>query len=200
MLVITDMKTTKDRILESALKLFSQKGYLGTTTKEIAKEANVAEVTLFRYFTSKENLFIEVIKSQSFLPTLKDLIPKLKEMDYYKALETTAKYYVKLLKKKQNLIHIMLSEMFKYPEEIREIHNKIIQEVHRVFAEYLDYLKTSGNVKNDINSVYASSAYFGMLFSIFLKKELFKKAVNLNEAIHTCVKIFYEGTKKREFE
>ncbi|WP_181405976.1 TetR/AcrR family transcriptional regulator [Thermodesulfovibrio sp. Kuro-1] len=79
MLVVTTMTDTKEKILKSALKLFSQKGYLGTTTKEIAKEAQVAEVTLFRYFTSKENLFIDVLKSQSFLPTLKDLIPKLKK-------------------------------------------------------------------------------------------------------------------------
>lgn len=92
MLVITTMKDTKIKILQAALKLFSQKGYLGTTTKEIAKEANVAEVTLFRYFKSKESLFIDVLKNQSFLPTLKDLFPKLKEMDYKESLKTIAKF------------------------------------------------------------------------------------------------------------
>lgn len=195
MLVITTM-TTKDKILKSALKLFSQKGYLGTTTKEIAKEAEVAEVTLFRYFISKEKLFIEVLKDQSFLPTLKELIPKLKNMEYKEALETVARYYMNLLKKKKDLICIMHTEIFQYPDEIRAIHSKIIQEVYLVFAGYLDELKKSRILKKDIDTSYASLAYFGMLFNLFIKKELLKKRINLKKALQTYINIFYEGTRR----
>ncbi len=62
---------TKDRILKTGLKLFSKKGYLGATTKEIAKTAGIAEITLFRHFSSKERLFEEVINAYSFLPAKK---------------------------------------------------------------------------------------------------------------------------------
>ncbi len=48
---------TRERILETSLRLFSEKGYLGATTKEISAESGVAEVTLFRHFPSKESLF-----------------------------------------------------------------------------------------------------------------------------------------------
>ena len=54
---IKDKPVTRDKILEAALFLFSKKGYLGATTKEIAKEAGIAELTLFRHFASKEKLF-----------------------------------------------------------------------------------------------------------------------------------------------
>lgn len=195
MLVITTM-STKDKILKSALKLFSKKGYLGTTTKEIAKEARIAEVTLFRYFISKENLFIEVLKSQSFLPTLKELIPKLKKINYKEALQTVAIYYMNLLKKKKDLICIMHTEIFQYPDEIRAIHSKIIQEVYLVFASYLDELKKSRILKKDLDTSYASLAYFGMLFNLFIKKEIFKKRINLKKALQTYIDIFYEGTRR----
>ena len=189
------MIKTKDKIIKSALMLFSKKGFLGTTTKEIAKDANIAEVTLFRYFSSKENLFNEVLRSQSFLPTLKDLIPKLESLDYKEALETIARYYLKLLKKKKNLICIMQAEILKYPQEIREIQSKIIKEVSDTFASFLEGLKDRGILK-DIDTKYASMAYFGTLFNLFIKKEIFKNKINLKKALKTYIEIFYDGTRR----
>lgn len=52
----------KQQILDSALKAFVKKGYNGTTTIDIAKEANISEVTLFRHFSSKKQIFIESVK------------------------------------------------------------------------------------------------------------------------------------------
>jgi AcrR family transcriptional regulator len=45
------------RVVEAAAKLFAQKGYHGTSTREIAQMADVSENTLFRHFTCKEDLF-----------------------------------------------------------------------------------------------------------------------------------------------
>jgi AcrR family transcriptional regulator len=68
-------KDTREKILEAVLKLFSMKGYLGATTTEIAEKAGIAELTLFRHFTSKDKLFEEVMSVYSFLPALKGLLP-----------------------------------------------------------------------------------------------------------------------------
>ena len=57
---ITD--NTNIRILDAALKIFSSKGYSGATTREIAHEANVNEVTIFRKFKSKEKLVERGVK------------------------------------------------------------------------------------------------------------------------------------------
>lgn len=45
------------QILEAALLVFIDKGYNGATTAEIAKAANISEVTLFRHFDSKKDIF-----------------------------------------------------------------------------------------------------------------------------------------------
>lgn len=52
---------SQTRILESALYLFSSKGYASTTTRQIAEKASVNELTIFRNFNTKENLLSEVI-------------------------------------------------------------------------------------------------------------------------------------------
>jgi len=49
------------QLLETALDLFSRKGFDGTTTKEIASAAGVTEAIIFRHFPSKQALYTAVI-------------------------------------------------------------------------------------------------------------------------------------------
>lgn len=53
----------QERILTAAGKLFSQKGFKATTTKMIAQEAGINEVTLFRNFQNKGNIFVQLINA-----------------------------------------------------------------------------------------------------------------------------------------
>jgi len=50
------------QILDAAMMVFVEKGFKGSTTLEIAKRANISEVTLFRYFTSKKEIFLKGIE------------------------------------------------------------------------------------------------------------------------------------------
>ena len=48
---------TEKKLVLAALKQFETHGFMAATTKAIAAEAGVAEVTLFRYFGDKKSLF-----------------------------------------------------------------------------------------------------------------------------------------------
>lgn len=50
------MITARERLLRAAIEVFSEKGYSGASTREIARRARVNPVTLFRTFNSKERL------------------------------------------------------------------------------------------------------------------------------------------------
>src|SRR4030095_10449150 len=50
-------KVRRQEILDAAEKLFSQKGFKGTTTKDLAAKAGVHEAVLFRHFSSKHDLY-----------------------------------------------------------------------------------------------------------------------------------------------
>ena len=56
---------TRERILEAAARLYGQHGYLGATTRRIAEEADVSEVTIFRLFGTKEAVLEEAIRSRA---------------------------------------------------------------------------------------------------------------------------------------
>jgi len=53
---------TKEKIMDAALKEFAEKGYAGAKTKVIAERSGLSEMTLFRRFETKRNLFNQVLK------------------------------------------------------------------------------------------------------------------------------------------
>ncbi len=55
----------RQQILRTAIRLFAQKGFRGTTTREIALAAGVNEVTIFRHFASKQELYAAILEVKS---------------------------------------------------------------------------------------------------------------------------------------
>jgi AcrR family transcriptional regulator len=58
-----DGQATREKLLRAALELYTTAGFRGTTTPEIALRAGVAEGTIYRHFTGKEELLNEVYRS-----------------------------------------------------------------------------------------------------------------------------------------
>jgi AcrR family transcriptional regulator len=58
--VMTDQSVRKKQIMEKAKELFAEKGYHPVTVDEIAQSCDVAKGTLYLYFDSKTDLFVEI--------------------------------------------------------------------------------------------------------------------------------------------
>lgn len=193
-----DATITKEKILHAALRLFSSRGYLGTTTKEIARISEVSEPTVFRHFKSKERLFEEVINTYTFLPSLKDMIPRLKDMDYETALREVANRYLRQLSNRKDLIRIMLAESYQYPSKVRQIYFNFIGNIFRTLAVHFKDLQES-KLLRDFDPELGARAFLGMFFSYFHAEEiLFRnklKKRTVDRVISEFVHIFAEGTK-----
>jgi len=55
----------RQQIIDTAATLFAQKGFRGTTTREIAQAVGVSEAALFKYFVNKKELYTAIIDSKS---------------------------------------------------------------------------------------------------------------------------------------
>lgn len=62
----------RQQILRVAMRLFSQHGFRGTTTKEIAQGAGVSEAMVFRHFANKEELYSAILDSKACAGSLED--------------------------------------------------------------------------------------------------------------------------------
>lgn len=134
------MKSTKDLIIEAGLKVFSEKGYKSATTLEISKTAGVSEMTLFRHFETKHNLFILTVKEalgSSLLESEKlNLGMGLKEF-------TMTLLHEKLLVISQeiNLIKMLIRETLSHnlPKDLaftKIISNQIIDNIKNYVAQH----------------------------------------------------------------
>lgn len=55
-------RDTKERILETALELFAQNGYLGTSMNDIARRLGFTKATLYKHYTSKQEILDRIVE------------------------------------------------------------------------------------------------------------------------------------------
>jgi TetR/AcrR family transcriptional regulator len=58
----SSMGSVRQRLLDGAIELFNQKGYAGTTVREIVETANVSKPALYYYFRNKEGIYLELMR------------------------------------------------------------------------------------------------------------------------------------------
>ncbi len=190
---------TKRKLLEATLKLISEKGYLGATTREISREAGVTELTLFRHFGTKERLFEELLNSYTFVPRLKELLPELESLPYEDALTLIATKFLVTLKERKSMMKILSSEIHVYPEKIRTLYLAFIDEVRAALASYFVSLQRDGTLRT-VSPEIAARAFLGMLFNYFRTEEIMKKngmtKKRMKQNVQEFVDIFVHGTMK----
>lgn len=99
----------KKQILASAITVFVENGYNGSTTAEIAKAANISEVTLFRHFESKKDIFIGSIEPIVF-NTLKESITASKRLNSQEKLEYILTERLMLISKNREVMKLLIME------------------------------------------------------------------------------------------
>jgi AcrR family transcriptional regulator len=81
-------ESRRDRILESAMRHFAERGYRGTRVEDVATEVGVAKGTVFLDFGSKEGLFLEAFKrAVSQLPAWLDAPADVVEQGFWAVLD-----------------------------------------------------------------------------------------------------------------
>jgi AcrR family transcriptional regulator len=192
---------TREKILDAALRRFSEKGYLGATTREIALEAGVAEVTLFRHFSSKEALFEAVLSTHSFLPALKEIIPSIKEKPIEEALVLIAQKYLATLDRRKDFIKILLSQSHFFPEKVHSIYHAFLAEIFTTLATYFRDMQQAGILRT-FDPVLGARAFLAMFFTYFLTNDIIqfqaKERTSTDAVIREYIGYFMVGTLKQD--
>ncbi|MEH1851869.1 MAG: TetR/AcrR family transcriptional regulator [Nostoc sp.] len=106
---------TRTRILEAAQRLFASQGFDGTTTRDLAQAAGVAEGTLFRHFPNKKAILVEVATS-GWVEILTDLLTELSEMGSYKAVAQVMRRRMWNFQKNADLMRVCFIEVQFHPD------------------------------------------------------------------------------------
>lgn len=193
----------EDKILDAALKVFGSEGFTGATTRRIAEEANVAEVTIFRKFQSKENLLKEVlIRNRAEISELDVLFRIDNDTDIETDLCDLGRRISRDLRsKKQDGKHrmfmFMLFEEGRRRPEVAEILTSVFQMYISRLSEYFQLQIQNGKLRN-INPRSAALAFL----SYFVHTSLLKGVVDdsfmgdIDEEVERFTDIFTHGILK----
>jgi len=151
---------TRSRILQAALRLFAAKGYEGTTTKDLAGKANVAEGTLFRYFPNKKAILIEVA-TRGWVDILTDLLTELSEMGSYKAVAQVMRRRVLRMRENSDLLRVCFIEAQFHPELKERIQSEVIAKMTDV-AEAFFQTAIDRGIYRPMNPKIVAQDFLGM--------------------------------------
>lgn len=118
------MSDSAEAILQAAIVLFSEKGFRATTTRQIAQRAEVNEVTLFRHFRSKTELFHKILEEirRLYPPLLSEA--QVAETEPEQIIEEFCRATLHRIRMAPHLIRLMLYAML---DEVDEIRGELIE-------------------------------------------------------------------------
>lgn len=193
---------TRERILNAAGRLFAEQGYARTTTRAIAAAAGVNEVTLFRHFSSKQNLlraFVEQFNAEGFPGTFEQNLTG----SYPDDVRFMARAAMQSTIENFQLLRIMLCDALDVPE-IRQAALEGARQNAALFAGYFRRQIEAGVVRDDLlpealaqtfDALFSSSLIVPLVFQTGLLPDM--PAETLRDQM---ADIFIQGTLKHSPE
>ena len=189
--------STREAVLAAALCEFSQKGFAGTTTKEIAALAGVAEVTLFRHFISKERLFEETLKRHSFVAEFEEILAELDALPYREALTRLAHRLFEALHNYREWILVMHAEVRRHHEVLLPLYHGFLDQLFGQLAHFFEQRQERGEIRL-FDVAYAARAVHGIIFSLFNVEVVLMRnryrPINHEQAIRAFIDLLCNGT------
>lgn len=190
---------TEDRILDATIKLLDQDGWKGATTKRIAVEAGVNEVTVFRKFKNKETL-LKAAKERSsnkFLEELDSLFDMDDSCDVYTYLMNLYINASEMIDKRINLIRISMEEVRGIPLE-EKVLPKISEMISHHLVKYFQKQLNNGLIR-DIDPEVAALTIFSVVFQINVVWKIYEKKPKADqEYMKNFLEIFLNGILVKE--
>ena len=151
------------KITQAAVKVFARKGFFNARISDIAKEAKVADGTIYLYFNNKYDILISMFEDEIGKTILQVKLQLDKETDPRKMMEIFARHHLQLLEDKKDLAEVLQMELRQSNKFMKEYRNK-------KFIEYIDIISTiikkgqeMGIFRKDLLPGIVKRAYFGAL-------------------------------------
>lgn len=188
----------KEKIIHETLKLFSSKGFLGTSTHDILEAAHTSKGGLYNHFKSKEDLFFTVLsearkiwreKNLADLDQIEKPIEKVKKL-----LENYKDRYLKDTKTfPGGCIFVTLSVELddQRPNLSREINEGFVL-FKAMIKELFDQGKRSGELRGDVDTAAVTEMIFAGMLGASVNYGMQKSSASLDQSVNSLIE-YIEG-------
>jgi AcrR family transcriptional regulator len=189
---------TRERLLAAALKVFSRDGLHGATTRAIAQEAGVSEVTLFRHFQTKEGLLEALMKSMLAAAAVEHAAAADHAQWSSGSLRVNLLRYAErhfaVLVGREAFVRTMIGEARRHPDYARSIIMDVAAPVRAELIANLEAARKAGKVRRTVDLGEAADAFLDMLLAGMLRHTAgFGGESTPERFLATCSDIFAAG-------
>ncbi len=193
-----DAEQRKAAILDAAEAEFTTHGYSGSSIRAIARRAEVSSALLYWFFENKAKLFAAVLSRRIESPVVLAFPPEVNDIPPTIFLTGLAHIYTEAVSNPQQikLIRLMLRENEREPELVNALSEIIVARALDPISKYFKHQMSLGNMR-PVNTDYAAQAFFGMLISLILRRNILMEPVSqlidVEEYVDAAVSIFLQG-------
>ncbi|MCK5187546.1 MAG: TetR family transcriptional regulator [Deltaproteobacteria bacterium] len=185
------------RIIKAALKVFAKKGFYNSRVSEIAKEAEVADGTIYLYFKNKDDILISVFETEmmKMISNMKKELSKCH--DPVEKIRIFAFQHLNMITENQEWAEVAQVELRQSSKFMREYVKDHYTDYINIFAYIIREGQEKGIFKEGINTGIAKRAFFGALDEMGRYWVLSRsKRYSVEESSEQISDMFIEGVMK----
>ena len=182
------------RIIDAAIKIFAKKGFFHAKISEIAKEADVADGTIYLYFKSKDDILINIF--EEYMDKLIERIQTelAEEEDPVSKLKRFIQLHFVLAENNPNLAEVITVELRQSNKFMKEYDNVKFRDYLNLISSVIREGQAQGVIRRDVIPAVIKRALFGALDEVTLPWALSKrKKYSIEELSEQITNIFVGG-------
>ncbi len=151
------------QIIEGAVKVFARKGFYHATVKDVAREAGVADGTIYLYFKNKDDLLISLFecKMEDILSHFRTRLAELS--DPLDKLRVFIEVYFELIENDIELSDVFQVELRQSSKFLKDYHNEKFQEYLEIIEGIITAGKEIGFFRADLDANITKILVFGAI-------------------------------------
>ena len=171
----------RERILAAAERVFARRGFFASRVSEIAKDAGVADGTIYLYFKSKDDLLISLFEQRmkQVNATLKEAVASQKDKreTSIDQLRSFIKAYLKLCHDEPAATEVLTIELRQSNKFMKEYENAEFADFLRMLSGLIAKGQDAGELDDSVPAHVAARMIFGMLDELALAWVLAKQPI-----------------------
>jgi len=183
----------REAILRAAIKIFARKGYFTSKVADIAGEAGIADVTVYLYFKSKDEILHSIFDQamERFIAEGRDELAKIDSP--VERLRKIAELHLQRLGADRDLAVVFQVELRGSTKYMQEFSAAGFHDYLEVIRKTIEDGQNSGVLRSDIKPVICAKILYGALDEMVTNWILSKKAYPLQPMAAEVLKIFLDG-------
>jgi TetR/AcrR family fatty acid metabolism transcriptional regulator len=153
----------RERILKAATQIFAQHGFYKSTISQIARQANVADGTIYLYFKNKDDLLICLFEEEmnKITHNMKEQVTKVEGFE--NKIRTFIKVHLELISGNKELAEVLQIELRQSHKFMKEYMGSTLNEYLNIISGIISQGQRNGEVRSDIIPGIAKRILFGAL-------------------------------------